>query len=58
MLGALLAIMLITGETVKYPVPAAQCPQIAMRVIRDHRVTTAWCEDPNSLRPTFSTVSM
>ena len=53
-----LVVLLINGETVKAPVPASKCPEIAMRVIQYRQVTTAWCEDPKSLRPTFTTVSM
>lgn len=58
MIALWLVVMLVTGETVKTPVPADKCPEIAKRVIQHPQVTTAWCEDPKSLRPTFSTVSM
>lgn len=57
-LALTLVIMLVTGETLHYQVPAAQCPRIATQVIQRREVTTAWCADPASLRPVFTTVSM
>lgn len=58
MIALWLVVMLVTGETIKTPVPAAQCAAIAKQVIQYRQVTTAWCEDQQSMRPVFTTVSM
>jgi len=53
----ILVVMLISGDVLSRPVPAATCPAIAMRLIVMPEVTSAWCESGKTFRPVFTTVS-
>jgi hypothetical protein len=54
----ILVLMLVSGNTMSRPVPAASCPAIAAKLITLPQVTTAWCEELKSGRVVFSTVSL
>lgn len=55
----ILLVLLTTGESLSRPVPAAQCAELAARMIREPGISSAscWTNDRN-MRPVFSTVAL